>query len=229
MTDYAKASVAHVARVTPTSSKLRLSLERSEVAAAHVVPGQYVKLSVPGRGESTFAIASRPGSGTHFDFLLKHGSAVADALAAASPGDAVLISPVTGRGFALASARGSDVLLVATGSGVSAIRSAIDVIRVDRKAFGRVWLLFGTRTPQEFAFSDEFDRWRHDQIEVVPIVSRPDGTWKGETGRVQDHLPRDLDARRTWALLCGSKAMLHDMGAALVAYGIPKERILLNF
>jgi NAD(P)H-flavin reductase len=229
MADFARATVVKVSPATPTLTVLRISLDSSALAGGHVAPGQYVKLSVDGVSESHFAIASRPGSGNHFDFLVKGGSPVAEALAKLSPGDPVRVGAVKGTGFDLDRCRGADLLLAATGSGISAIRSVIHTLQQDRKSYGRVWLLFGARLPEEFAYADEFDRWKTAGIDVIPVVSQPGTTWDGRKGWVQAYLPEDLDYSRAWALLSGRKEMIRDMTEALLERGIPRDRILLNY
>ena len=229
MTTFATATVARIERVTPTLTALRVSFDGRGTANTHVRAGQYVKLAVPNVGEATFAIASRPGEGNYFDFLVKPGSPVADSLSALGVGDAIQVGPVSGPGFNLEAARGSDVVLVATGSGISAIRSAVgDVIR-DRSGYGRVWLLFGARAAAELAYSEEFDDWQEAGIEVVPVVSRGEGLWSGRAGWVTSHLPAELDPQRTWVFLSGRKEMISGVTDTLVKRGIPREHVSLNF
>jgi NAD(P)H-flavin reductase len=226
--DQVRVTAARIAPETPSLVTLRLSLAGTSLAETYRIPGQHLKLSVPGQSESAFAIASAPSADDHFDFLIRRGSPAADALAALRPGDAVLARRVTGKGFDLASARGHDLLLVAAGSGISAIRSVVETVRDDREAFGRVCLVHGVRSASQFVYAAEHRDWRDDRIEIIPVVSQPSTEWSGKSGHVQQHLPEDLDRSRTFALLCGPKEMIRDVTAELIARGVPRERILLN-
>src|SRR5262245_50685805 len=127
MTDWLDARVASISPAAEGLVHVSLDVSR-EVAASHTAPGQYVKLEKDGLGESFFAIASRPNpTGDRFDFLLKSGSALADAIAALAPGDVIHTTVAQGKGFPLDRAHGCDVVLVATGSGISPVRSLIQV------------------------------------------------------------------------------------------------------
>lgn len=226
------AAIVRVERVEREASELwglTLSLAGTGLAGEHRTPGQYAMLSLAGQGEEAFAIASRPGAGERFEFLVKRASPLAEALCALAPGATVGISGVLGKGFALDAARGRDVLCAATGSGISAIRSAIEAVRADRAAYGRCWLLFGARASEDFAYRREFTAWRSAWVDVIPTASRPDRTWSGKAGHIQAHLPPELDPPQTAALLCGRRDMVRDMTEALVKRGVARERILLNF
>jgi NAD(P)H-flavin reductase len=185
-------------------------------------------MGTPAGADSIFAIASAPAAGNYFEFLLRRGAPVADALAGLSPGSEVRITPAAGKGFPVEAAKGNDVLLVATGSGISAIRSVVGVVRASRSSFGRTWLLYGARTPAELAYSNEFDAWRQSAFDVTPTVSLSEASWTGKSGWVEKHVPQ-LRADHTWAFLCGRKEMIRDMTELLVQRGLPTDRISLNY
>jgi NAD(P)H-flavin reductase len=209
---------------------LDLEVGGSPAQAAYRRPGQYVKLSLEGLGESPFAIASAPDSQARvFEFLLKGGSPLADALAVLPVGAKVRMGKVEGRGFPLERARGKRVLLFATGSGISALRSLIELIRRDRSAFGDVTLYFGVRTPDAFAYAEELDGWEGSRIQIRRTVSQPGATgWQGLTGYVQAHVPRG-PLEETVAFLCGQKEMVAGVSEVLAGGGVPQENIFLNY
>ncbi|MBK8252142.1 MAG: NAD-binding oxidoreductase [Polyangiaceae bacterium] len=223
---------AEVVSTAPAADGLfHLTLRVPEnVAASHTVAGQYVKLQVSGVGEGFFAIASRPGAHANaFELLLKRGAAVADAIGALNAGNSVLTTSAQGKGFPIDKAVGHDVVLVATGSGISPIRSALETIVGRRSEFGTVSLYFGARTPQSFAYREQFDAWRAAKIEVFPVVSRPADTgWTGLTGYVQTHLG-GVHIASAVAFLCGQKAMVEGVKEALAALKMPAENVYLNF
>jgi NAD(P)H-flavin reductase len=208
---------------------LELDVAGTPLAGSHLHAGQYVKLSLDGKKEALFALASRPHErGTRFELLIKSGAPVADAAAALPIGASVLLSLPQGKGFPLELARAKDVVFVATGSGLSPLRSALEVIRADRKSYGEVTLYVGARTPGHFPYADELAAWEREGIRVNRVVSQPGSSgWKGLTGYVQSHLgPVGKDAV---AFLAGQKAMVEAVTALLIQHGLPKERIFLNF
>lgn len=205
---------------------LALEVERTPLDGSHKAPGQYVKLASRG-AEGTFAIASPPGA-ARFEFLVKQGSAVGSALCACAAGSAVQVSGVSGKGFPLERARGRDALLIATGSGAGAIRSAVEVIRRERNAYGRVTLLLGARTPSSFAYRDEMGGWEKDGIRLLCTVSRPEFDYRGLRGYVQAHL-LGLELSGAVAFLVGQKEMVREVTAALEQRGLSKEEVFLNY
>ncbi|MEZ4310866.1 MAG: hypothetical protein R3F14_22720 [Polyangiaceae bacterium] len=223
---------ARIASITPAAEGLiHVSLDvPPEVVASHTTPGQYVKVSVEGAGEGFFAVASRPDAASgRVDLLLKLGGAVTDAISKLPAGAVVRTTNVQGKGFPIDRAPGRDVVLVATGSGISPVRSVIETILLRRADYGLVSLYFGARTPASFAYQADFEVWRAASIEVFPVVSRPQDTgWNGLTGYVQTHLG-GLHLSTALAFLCGQKAMVEAVRAALSERGMPAENVFLNF
>jgi NAD(P)H-flavin reductase len=230
MNDWYPTTVAANLPAAEELIELVLEVDGTPLVGRHQTPGQYVRLSLPGLGEGIFAIASAPGPQVHrWEFLLKGGSPLADQLMRMTPGERVDSTAPAGRGFPLERARGQGVLLFATGSGISPIRSVIESIRQERAAYGPVTLYFGARTPRAFAYEDEVRHWEEAGIRVVRTVSQP-GTsdWQGLTGYVQAHLGEQPVADHV-AFLCGQSTMVQGVMDALRARGVPRESIHLNY
>jgi len=226
----------HKAKVKQTRAaaeglfELWLEVAGTGVEGAHRRAGQFVKLRIQGVGEALFAIASPPGEDPgRLEFLVKTGSPVADALCRLSPGGEVEVGEVQGAGFPVERARGKEVLLFGTGSGISALRSLIGVLLRDRSAYGRVTLYFGARTPDAFAYAHELDVWEERGIRVLRTVSRPGASgWNGLKGYVQTHVPpRPLED--AVAFLCGQQEMVKGVTEVLTRRGLPQESIHLNY
>jgi NAD(P)H-flavin reductase len=230
MTDWHPTTVAAVLPATEDLTELILDIGGTPLVGTHRAPGQYVRLALPEVGESPFAIASPPEPfGTRWEFLLKGGSALADTLMRLQPGAQVHSKRPEGRGFPLVQARGGNLLLFATGSGISPIRSVIESVRAERSAYGRVTLYFGARTPQAFAYEDELHHWESTGIRVVRTVSQPGASgWQGLTGYVQAHLG-EVQVEDTLAFVCGQSGMVQEVIDALRARGLPREAIHLNY
>ena len=122
-----------------------------------------------------------------------------------------------------------DLVLVATGSGISPVRSVVETIVPRRSDFGIVSLYFGAQTPSSFAFREDFEAWRAASIDVFPVVSRPQDTgWTGLTGYVQTHLD-GVHLSTALAFLCGQKGMVEAVRKVLTERGMPADSIFLNF
>jgi len=229
MSEWYEAKVSAVHPAADGLTSLELDVGGTPLAGSHREPGQYVEVSLEAVGDGVFAIASAPGPAATFELLIKQGSSLAEALGQLQSGQTVRVTMPTGKGFPVEKARGKNLLLFATGSGISAIRSVILFIRRHRHDYGNVRLYFGARTPPAFAYEGELDTWQSEGIEVVRIVSRPgESGWKGLTGYVQSHLA-DVSIDNAIAFLCGQDAMVADVTSALIDRGLRRDDIYLNF
>jgi NAD(P)H-flavin reductase len=206
-----------------------IDVSGTPLVGTHVLPGQYIRVSVDEAGEGVFAIASAPDEETwHFELLVKRGPGLADTLVSAPIGTRVRLSTPEGPGFPLEKGRGHRVLLFATGSGISAIRSLIFAIKRERASFRDITLFFGARTPDAFAYQDELVDWQDEGINVVQTVSQAEAPgWNGLTGYVQSHLPEE-SLHDAVAFVCGQGQMVADVRAALTQRGMSDDKIYLN-
>ena len=208
-----------------------------ELARLHQAPGQVVKLR-GAAGEGYFAIASAPSpnasAGERIDLLLKRGAPVADALlAAATVGARLETSPPFGRGFPLDEARGRELLLFAAGSGISPIRALVQAVLAERERYGRVALFYGQRGHEEFAYLREQVEWARAGVHVVLCASKPNQTWEGPRGYVQEVAESlswlEIDPSRAVAFLCGMKPMVSGVREVLERAGVGAGRVFLNY
>ncbi|KAG2422477.1 hypothetical protein HXX76_016001 [Chlamydomonas incerta] len=204
------------------------------LAAGYAVPGQFVQVKVGDSKPGFFAIASAPGAHAgsgQLELLIKGApGSTAELLCNAAAGDAVAVSPVMGKGFALDRLPASttrSVLLFATGSGISPLRA---VIESGALAGRDVTLYYGTRNSDSTAYRELIPKWEAAGVKVVPVYS------ESQQGYIHDvfereglaALPGDA-ASSVGALLCGHKGMCQAVTALLTAKGVPPEKILLNF
>jgi sulfhydrogenase subunit gamma (sulfur reductase) len=227
MSDLHPAAVATAWDETRELRGVRLEVP-AEVRATHRLPGQYLKVRA-GDKEGYLALASAPGKVP--ELLVKRGGALGDAIAALEGGAPVSISDAQGKGYPVEENAGRDLLLFAAGSGITPIRALLDHVIAHRPSYGRVLLFYGHRAPGDFAYQQEHATWTAAGIELIKVVSRPDGTdWSGATGHVQDALlARKPPVERATAFLCGMKGMVAGVTAALESLGLDKQRIFLNY
>ena len=107
--------------------------------------------------------------------------------------------------------RGHDVVIACGGVGLAPLRPAIyDIIR-HRADYGRVFLLYGARTPGDLLFAREYDAWRDADIEIeVTTVDIGDAGWRGNIGVVPVAVlpPAARTRRSTHVLTCGPEIMI---------------------
>lgn len=222
-----------LAEVRPETDELvylALTQVPAELAAVHTAAGQYVQIQEGEGKPGFFALACGPGRG-RFEFLIKRGAPLADALAAKKAGDAIRLSAPAGKGYPLAQAEGKDVCLFAAGSGIAPLRAAVHAILKDRAKYGKVSLYYGVRAAKGFAFAEEMKTWAAQGVEVHRVCSQPaPGSWDGATGHVQKLLgERKPDLSKACAFACGMKGMVEGVKAACAELGLPPERVYQNF
>jgi CDP-4-dehydro-6-deoxyglucose reductase len=224
MAEWYPATVAEAA--TASAALLKLSLHvPPQVAQAFEAPGQYHRVRLDGV-ENPFAIASAPGR-EPFQYLVRRSPGVAAAWAELPEGAPLEVSLPGGPGFPLAAARGRPLLLVGTGSGFAPLQSALEAVLAEREAFGPVHALVGVHSADELVWEPDVARWAAHRVWVEPVVSTPDGAWRGRVGHVQDHL-EELPVRDAVAFLCGQSAMVADVTRALAARGLRPDHVFLN-
>ncbi|CAL5338883.1 unnamed protein product [Camellia sinensis] len=235
---------APLAAVKPAAESLfHVTIDISEspdLVSSHTVAGQYLQLRLPDVEKPSFlAIASPPSLAAargEFEFLVKSiAGSTAELLCGLGKGDFVELSQVMGRGFDLDQISPPEefptVLIFATGSGISPIRSLIESgFSADKRPDVRLY--YGARNLQRMAYQDRFKDWESSGVKIVPVLSQPDDNWTGEHGYVQAAFARAkkiCSPQATGAVLCGQKQMSEEVTSLLVADGISSEKILKNF
>ncbi|KAL8157521.1 hypothetical protein AgCh_002290 [Apium graveolens] len=205
--------------ISPAADSLfQISLDVSaspSLISSYNRPGQYLQLCLPHINRSTLlAIASPPSlADSHgvFEFLVKSVSgSTAEMLCELKEGDVVELSHAIGNGFEIEEIRTCQtVLIFATGSGISPIRSLIETgFNADEKPDVRLY--FGAKNLNRMAYQDRFKVWESSGVRIVPVLSQPHDSWTGERGFVQDAFSRAkkiYNPHSTGAVLCGHRQM----------------------
>jgi len=194
------------------------------------IPGQVAMLSVRDEDPAYFAFASAP-EDRELEILVKRATGASGKIFDMKEGARLDLLGVTGHGFDLDRHRGHDLVLVAMGTGVAPLRSALRHVLKRPQDFGQLVVLYGARTPDAFCYRDETQSWEDAGVELRQVISRPDGhDWSGPTGYVQsllDHVLPDLQS--PVALICGSREMIAQTRDRLQRMGFAPDAILTNY
>lgn len=199
-----------------------------EVSSFDFEPGQFNMLYVFGVGEAPISISGDRAKRGALVHTIRGVGTVTNAMKRLKRGDALGLRGPFGRGWPVAAAEGGDLLVVAGGLGLAPLRPVVYHAIRERKRFGRVVLLYGSRTPEDLLYRDELARWAR-RIDVAVTVDRAGPGWTGNVGVVPALLDRfDLDPARTLAMLCGPEIMMRFTARALVDRGLPQERVFVS-
>lgn len=194
--------------------------------------GQVAVLEMAGHQPTYIAFASAPEE-AEFEFLVKRSTApnVSSALFEPQIAEPILLQQIVGRGFPVAEYAGHDLVFVAMGTGLAPLRSALRHLFQQRENYGRLIVLYGARTLDDFCFEEEMDtEWRAHGVELRQVLSQPDGEWSGPTGYVQSLLDNLIpELQQPVALVCGSPKMMAETRERLLKLGFAPEKILTNY
>jgi NAD(P)H-flavin reductase len=105
--------------------------------------------------------------------------------------------------------RGQDIVIACGGIGIAPLRPAIYHIVRHRGDYGRVYLLYGARTPRDLLYAGEYDSWRNAGIDVETTVDVGETNWNGNIGVVPVLFFRlRLHPKQTHVLTCGPEIMM---------------------
>ncbi len=186
--------------------------------------GQFFMVSVMGAGEVPISVASAPGE--PLSLCIRKVGKVTSAIHELKEGDPVGIRGPYGNCFPAEKARGRDVIFVAGGIGIAPLRPLIREVTSNGKRFGKIFILYGAKTPAEVIFKDELEEWAKD-ASVAMTVDFPDEEWKGHTGVVTRLLDDvDADFSESAAFVCGPEIMIKASLRELSSRGVPEDNII---
>jgi NAD(P)H-flavin reductase len=212
-----------------TADTVTLELEPPEPFC--YLPGQFNMLGVPGAGEVPVSVSGNITAAGHVvQHTVRAVGAVTRLLCATEPGDAVTVRGPYGTHWPVDEAEGGDLVVVAGGIGLPPLRPAIRRVLARRGRFGRVVLLYGARTPSDLLFPAELADWRsRSDVAVEVTVDTAGRDWGGRVGVVPGLVgAAPFDPARTTAFTVGPEIMMRFTVQALLAAGVPADRVFLS-
>ncbi len=213
---------------TPTTRAIRVALDGASFPYA---AGQAASVGIDEQHLTPYSIASAPRDTAEHGFLeflvkvdgsTRFGSVVTD-LRAGAP---LVVTGATGR-FVLPSGDVKNRLLfIAGGTGIAPVRSMIReyLHRLHRL---RPALVYSARTPEEFAYAEEFRALADKgKVDLTLTLTGDAKDWRHARGRTGDRHLAELATPRTLCFVCGPPSMVTDVPQALMRLGIPRTQIV---
>jgi len=221
-------------RVSRTQRELAdtvtLELVPQEGARPAFQPGQFNMLYAFGVGEVAISLSGDPNETKTYVHTVRDVGAVSGAIARLTTGATVGLRGPFGQGWPIAQAEGADMVIVAGGLGLAPLRPAIYQVLSNRRRYGRVVVLVGSRNPQDLLFRHELEQWRQRlDVDIGVTVDHADPEWRGNVGVVPALIPRaPFDPHDAVALVCGPEVMMRFAANALRDAGVAGDRIYLS-
>ncbi|NDJ59576.1 MAG: Ni/Fe hydrogenase subunit gamma [Chloroflexi bacterium] len=209
------------------------TLEMRPSAQRHTFPfeaGQFNMLYVYGVGEIPISISGDPGHTERLTHTTRTVGTVTKAMQALRAGDTLGVRGPFGTAWPVDTARTHDVVLVAGGIGLAPLRPALYQILNRRDEYGKIVLLYGTRSPEDILFRKELEQWRaRFDLEIHVTVDYAGDVWHGNVGVVTRLIPKaPFDPAHTVAMICGPEVMMRFAAAELLKRGLSADCIYVS-
>ncbi len=217
---------------TPRAHIIRLDLEGRSFP---YLAGQAVYLQPRGAGKRRpYSIASAPEETARhglIEFLVQtghDGSGLAPELV--RPGTPVAVDGPLGTFTFPARPKERQFLFIAGGTGIAPLRSMLWHALL-AEPDGKAGLIYSVRSPQEFAYIDQFQRLEDDgRLDFRHTVTRQaTGDWKGRQGRIDaGYLEGLIVPGDTLCFLCGPPSLVGAIPPQLRELGVRDDQIRLE-
>jgi len=207
-------------------------MDRADEERFVYTPGQFAELSVFGKGEAPFGMASTPTQLGRLAFSVSKIGVVTGALHRMEKGDVVGVRGPLGNGYPLETFKGKNLVLVGGGFGFSTLRSLTNFILHDsnRKDYSDLKVIYGARRPGLLLYKKDLEAWKKQgDIRLHLTVDKGENGWQGYVGFVPD-LTRSVapNPKNAYAVVCGPPAMIQFTLPVLKELGFRDEQVFLS-
>lgn len=221
--------VTEVKQDTPDIKNFRVVGRDGKKPLVHK-PGQCAMVSIPSVGEAMFSITSSPTNEDFIEFEIKKCGCLTNWLHMIEPGQEITIRGPYGNPFPVDDAFvDKDLLIVAGGVGLAPVRSVINYCRHFRDRYGKIDIVYGSRSKDDLAFYDEIiGEWMNPNEKDVNVhltIDREQEGWDGHVGFVPNFVKElAFDTNKT-VILCGPPIMIKFTLAGLKELGFNETQI----
>ncbi|MGN0803221.1 MAG: FAD/NAD(P)-binding protein [Candidatus Faecivicinus sp.] len=192
-------------------------------------PGQCAMLSIPGVGEAMFSITSSPTVKDYQEFSIKKCGCLTEWLHQMDVGQQITIRGPYGKPFPVDDALlGKDLLFIAGGVGLAPLHSVINYVLDNRKNYGKVDIVYGSRSKEDLLDLQEIQSsWMDpkNDMNVHLTIDRAQDNWDGHVAFVPTYVKElGFDPDKN-VLVCGPPIMIKFVLQALTELGFEKTQI----
>jgi NAD(P)H-flavin reductase len=210
-------------------TELYMHLELDSGKELDHTPGQFVEVSIAGLGEAPISISSSP-TQKGFELVVRHVGSLTKAIHKLEAGQKVGIRGPFGSTYPIEQAKGKDLVFICGGIGLVPQRSFIRYVLDNRKDYGKVTVLLGTKCYDMRLFREEIAMWqeRKDMV-LMETIDEAHDCWDGNVGVVTTLIPKvENDLPKSLLLVCGPPVMYKFVLMALAEAEVPEKNIYVN-
>ncbi len=191
------------------------------------LPGQFCELSIPGKGESPFGIASSPTEEGFLRFTVNRTGSVTNEIHYLRNGDLIGLRGPLGNWYPIEDMKGMNILIIGGGFAFTTLRSLLVYLMGSREDYKNITVIYGARNPDLFIYKDEITLWKQrDDIQMHLTIDKPVDGWDEKTGfvpAVVEEVAPTPD--NTMAIVCGPPVMIKYTLPVLTKLGFSDEMI----
>ncbi|HWQ76175.1 MAG TPA: FAD/NAD(P)-binding protein [Syntrophomonas sp.] len=225
--------VPHVVEVvdiierTPDIKSFLVKNSSGEGLPYHIKPGQCSMISLPA-GESMISCTWQEDQ-EYQEYAVKRVGLVTEELHQMEIGQKIGLRGPYGNGFPVEECKGKDMVFIAGGIGLAPLRSFIKYCFKNREHFGKITILYGSRSQADLCFKEElFETWPQEpNTEVFVTIDNAEPGWEGHVGFVPAFL-EELNPRpdHAIAVVCGPPVMIKFVLQSLEKMGYNDDQVI---
>jgi len=189
--------------------------------------GQFVTLKIEKEGEKklkSYSILNSPSDKERIDLCIKivDGGFASEIFRNVKEGDSFEVKGPFGHFFFNEEDENDEFWFLGGGTGVSPFCSMIKEY-LPEMPDKRFTLIFSVKNKDELFLDKEFKELQNKFNNFTYILTLTRDKWEGATGRVQEHLPKDLKNKTFY--ICGLKELVLETKELLLKCGVNSENV----
>ena len=184
-------------------------------------------LSLPA-GEGMFSCTWQEGN-EYQHYAIKKVGLLTEELHSIEIGQKLGIRGPYGNGFPVEACKGKDMLFIAGGIGLAPLRSFIKYCFKHRDDYGKIDILYGSRSYADLCFKDElFNLWPQEKnTQVYVTIDNAEPEWDGHVGFVPSYLEElNPNPNGKIAVTCGPPIMIKFVLQSLEKMGYIDDQVI---
>jgi NAD(P)H-flavin reductase len=232
-------STAEIVEIMDMTSDIKLFKVKAAREFSYK-PGEFVMLSLWGKGEIPISISSTYGFHKYIELCIRRVGYITSALHMLKPRAKIGIRGPFGNAFAVEEAKGRDILFFAGGLGIVPIRPLIHKVMNERNKFKKIALICGSRNPREILFKEDIDSWQKKGLQLILgvrkglqlLIRAAEGQDKNSQGKVrlsgeELNIPK-ISFKKASAFICGPPIMIKETMKSLSMTGMQEDNIFTS-